>query len=114
MQPSDDVIERLLSLQEAVAREARLQEFVHGVVVLQHGKVSHEDLIGQQRFPDKLPDPGVTYTRVLQDYDPEPPFRAQYQRDRSVALGALITCFGSLIRMCAPVSRRCLACITNV
>ena len=80
------MIERLRSLQEAVALEARLQEFVHGLMVQQHGKVSLEDLIGQQRFPDKLPDPGVTYTRVLQDYDPETlPFgiRAQYQRDRS-------------------------------
>ena len=83
MQPSDDVIERLRSLQEAVALEARLQEFVHGLMVQQHGKVSLEDLIGQQRFPDKLPDPGVTYKRVLQDYDPDPPFRAQRQRDHS-------------------------------
>ena len=38
MQPSDDVIERLRSLQEAVALEARLQEFVHGLMVQQHGK----------------------------------------------------------------------------
>ena len=70
-------------LEEAVALEARLQEFVHGLMVQQHGKVSLEDLIGQQRFPDKLPDPGVTYKRVLQDYDPDPPFRAQRQRDHS-------------------------------
>ena len=68
---------------QSVALEARLQEFVHGLMVQQHGKVSLEDLIGQQRFPDKLPDPGVTYKRVLQDYDPDPPFRAQRQRDHS-------------------------------
>ena len=67
----DGVIEHLLGLQETACAEARMQDFVAGCFVSQHGEVSHEDLSGQARFPDKLHEPGVTY-RVVQDYDPDP------------------------------------------
>ena len=112
MQPSDDVIERLRSLQEAVALEARLQEFVHGLMVQQHGKVSLEDLIGQQRFPviscpTQESHTNVCYRTMTQTL----PF-GRSGSATILALGALITCCGSLIRMCALVSRRCLACIS--
>ena len=83
MEARDEVIEILLGLQESAMHEATLQQFVAGCFVSQHGQVSHEDLSGQGRFPDKLPEPGVTYCRMLQDYDPEPLFRPQRERDRS-------------------------------
>ena len=79
----NEVIEHLLGLQEAASRAASIQDFVAASFVRQHGDVTFEDLSGQGRFPDKLPEPGVTYCRVLQDYDPEPLFRPQRERDKS-------------------------------
>ena len=73
MQPSDDVIERLRSLQEAVALEARLQEFVHGLMV----KESHTNVCYR------------TMTQTL-------PFGRSVSAT-ILALGALITCCGSLM-----------------
>ena len=84
MEASDEVLEHLLMLQGAVRHEAQLQEFVEGLIVSQHGGVSHEDLCGQQRFPDKLPEPGVTWkTRVLQDYEPDYTYWRICERERN-------------------------------
>jgi hypothetical protein len=84
MEASDEVLEHLLMLQEAVRREALLQECVEGLMVRQHGGVSHEDLRGQQQFPDKLPEPGVTWkTRVLQDYEPDYTYWRICERERN-------------------------------
>ena len=102
MEASDEVLEHLLMLQEAVRREAQLQEFVEGLIVSQHGSVSHEDLRGQQRFPHKLPEPGVTWrARVLQDYEAGPvswAFRnAESERNFSGLLRTDSICFGELV-----------------
>ena len=83
MEASDDVIEQLLVLQEAVVGEQRLQAFVESCFVRQYQGAELAWLTGQKHFPDKLPEPGVTYRRVLQDYDPEPLFRPERERDRS-------------------------------
>ena len=83
-EPSDEVLEHLLVLQEAVMSEARLQDFVTGLLVHQHSGVSHEDLSGQHRFPDKLPEPGVTWKqRVLQDYEPDYTWSRICERERN-------------------------------
>ena len=73
MEVCDDVIEHLLGLQEAALREQALQDLVAAFFTHQHGGVSLEDLSGQGRFPDKLPEEGVSgKSRVVQDYDPDP------------------------------------------
>jgi hypothetical protein len=81
MEVCDDVIEHLLGLQEAALHEALLQQIVAARMVRQHGGVSDEDLSGQGRFPDKLPDKGVSSkARVLQDYDPDPHLMDHFNR----------------------------------
>ena len=84
----DEVIEHLLGLQSKAVDEARMQAFVASCFVNQYtpeGKqrATLEHLCGQGRFPDKLPERGVTYSQVVQDYDPDPPFCAQLKRDES-------------------------------
>ena len=81
MEACDEVIEHLLGLQEAAEREALLQQMVASRMCQQHGGVSLEDLSGQGRFPDKLPDKGVSSrARVLQDYDPDPHIMDHFNR----------------------------------
>jgi hypothetical protein len=73
MEADDDVILHLLGLQEAAKREADMQACVARMLVDKHGGVSMEDLEGQDRFPNKLPDNGVSgKARVLQDNDLDP------------------------------------------
>lgn len=85
MEAGDGVIEHLLGLQESALRDMGLQQFVHSCLVHQHGQVSYEDLIGQDRFPDKLPEKEVSgKARVVQDYDPDPhPHHHASERERN-------------------------------
>ena len=58
--------------------------------------VSLEHLSEQGRFPDKLPENGVSWkARLLQDYDPDPHAMHHYnQRERNRAFFVRISCSG--------------------
>ena len=67
----------------AAAQAMRSRTYSDDVAALvrQHGHISYEDLRGQGRFPDRLPEPGVAEARLVQDYDP-PCWRFDRERDR--------------------------------
>ena len=84
VEPSDEVIEHLLQLQESATCEATMQAYVAQHFLCQHSKLGAdltvEDLSGEKHFPEKLgEEPGVIgfetpdkQWRVVQDYDPDP------------------------------------------